>query len=42
MKKLLTYIFLALSLVTLAACGKNEALNLLAAQIIISLRFKVK
>ena len=28
MKKLLTYIFLALSLVTLAACGKNEAITL--------------
>ena len=28
MKKLLTYIFLALSLVTLAACGKNEAAKL--------------
>ena len=28
MKKLLTYLFLALSLVTLAACGKNEAAKL--------------
>ena len=28
MKKLATYIFLALSLVTLAACGKNEAAKL--------------
>ena len=28
MKKLLTYIFLAVSLVTLAACGKNEAAKL--------------
>ena len=42
MKKLLTYLFLALSLVTLAACGKNEAAKLLAAQTIISLRFKVR
>ena len=42
MKKIATYIFLALSLVTLAACGKMRQLNLLAAQIIISLRFKVK
>lgn len=28
MKKLLTYLFLALSLVTLATCGKNEATKL--------------
>ena len=28
MKKIATYIFLALSLVTLAACGKNEAAKL--------------
>lgn len=28
MKKLLTYLFLALSIVTLAACGKNEAAKL--------------
>lgn len=28
MKKLSTYLFLALSLVTLAACGKNEAAKL--------------
>ena len=42
MKKLLTYLFLALSLVTLAACGKMRQLNLLVAQTIISLRFKVR
>ena len=41
MKKLLTYLFLALSLVTLAACGKNEAAKLTSSTII-SLSFKVR
>ena len=42
MKKLLIYLALAFSLVTLAACGKDEAAKPTRAQTIISLRFKVR